>query len=352
MLDRVTTTPIALAAEAADCLRSTASTSARIDLALVLGSGWSAGRRRPRRDRGQHRPGADLPGFSARWSAGHGGDAAADPDRRREARRPLHRAAPTSTRAAAWTPSSTASGRRPPPGATAIVLTNGCGGLNPAWPPGTPVLIRDHINLTGATPAARRHVRRPDRRLLAAAARPGPRRRPEPAPRASTSSSAARSTRPRPRCAWQRPSAATSSACPRRWRPSPPGRPAWRCSASRWSPTCGRHLARPRWPTLRCIEAGTRPPAHGWRALLAGLRGGAVSPDSTRACAGRALGLARRRPRPGDRRPAARADRLRRPRPTTAGSRAARRARRRLRRAARVRHRRAPRAARARARRG
>ena len=37
-------------------------------------------------------------------------------------------------------------------GATAIVLTNGCGGLNPAWLPGTPVLIRDHINLTGATP--------------------------------------------------------------------------------------------------------------------------------------------------------------------------------------------------------
>jgi hypothetical protein len=33
-----------------------------------------------------------------------------------------------------------------------IVLTNGCGGLNPDWTPGTAVLIRDHINLTGATP--------------------------------------------------------------------------------------------------------------------------------------------------------------------------------------------------------
>ena len=31
-------------------------------------------------------------------------------------------------------------------------LTNGCGGLNRAWSPGTPVLIRDHINLTGASP--------------------------------------------------------------------------------------------------------------------------------------------------------------------------------------------------------
>jgi purine-nucleoside phosphorylase len=33
-----------------------------------------------------------------------------------------------------------------------VVLTNGCGGINPAWAPGTPVLIRDHINLTAASP--------------------------------------------------------------------------------------------------------------------------------------------------------------------------------------------------------
>jgi purine-nucleoside phosphorylase len=37
-------------------------------------------------------------------------------------------------------------------GCTTIVLTNGCGGLNPAWAPGTPVLIRDHINLTATSP--------------------------------------------------------------------------------------------------------------------------------------------------------------------------------------------------------
>ena len=37
-------------------------------------------------------------------------------------------------------------------GAATLVLTNGCGSLNPAWGPGTVVLIRDHINLTGATP--------------------------------------------------------------------------------------------------------------------------------------------------------------------------------------------------------
>jgi purine-nucleoside phosphorylase len=37
-------------------------------------------------------------------------------------------------------------------GARTVVLTNGCGGLNPAWTPGTPVLISDHINLTGTSP--------------------------------------------------------------------------------------------------------------------------------------------------------------------------------------------------------
>lgn len=37
-------------------------------------------------------------------------------------------------------------------GCTSVVLTNGCGGLDPAWAPGTPVLIGDHLNLTGASP--------------------------------------------------------------------------------------------------------------------------------------------------------------------------------------------------------
>ena len=33
-----------------------------------------------------------------------------------------------------------------------MVLTNGAGGLRPEWGPGTPVLISDHINLTGVSP--------------------------------------------------------------------------------------------------------------------------------------------------------------------------------------------------------
>lgn len=37
-------------------------------------------------------------------------------------------------------------------GVKTMVLTNGCGGLNPTWAPGTPVLISDHINMTATSP--------------------------------------------------------------------------------------------------------------------------------------------------------------------------------------------------------
>lgn len=39
-------------------------------------------------------------------------------------------------------------------GCTTVVLTNGCGGLRPTYRPGQPILISDHINLTGASPIA------------------------------------------------------------------------------------------------------------------------------------------------------------------------------------------------------
>ncbi|RLV49946.1 purine-nucleoside phosphorylase [Nocardioides mangrovicus] len=42
-------------------------------------------------------------------------------------------------------------------GCSSIVLTNGCGGLDPSWSPGTPVLISDHINLTAASPIEGAH---------------------------------------------------------------------------------------------------------------------------------------------------------------------------------------------------
>jgi len=37
-------------------------------------------------------------------------------------------------------------------GCSTMVLTNGCGGLDPQWLPGTPILIKDHINFTGRSP--------------------------------------------------------------------------------------------------------------------------------------------------------------------------------------------------------
>ena len=37
-------------------------------------------------------------------------------------------------------------------GCQTVVLTNGCGGLRPSYTAGQPVLISDHINLTGVTP--------------------------------------------------------------------------------------------------------------------------------------------------------------------------------------------------------
>jgi purine-nucleoside phosphorylase len=37
-------------------------------------------------------------------------------------------------------------------GATTMILTNGAGGIRETWAPGSPVLISDHINLTGDSP--------------------------------------------------------------------------------------------------------------------------------------------------------------------------------------------------------
>jgi purine-nucleoside phosphorylase len=123
----------------------------RHDVALVLGSGWA-----PAGDRlGQTLATlttADLPGFHAPAVAGHVGTlrsvAIGDSDRRAlvfGSRTHLYegrgvRAVVHGVRTAAAT------------GCSTIVLTNGSGGLDLGWPPGTPVLISDHINLTGISP--------------------------------------------------------------------------------------------------------------------------------------------------------------------------------------------------------
>jgi len=122
----------------------------RIDLALVLGSGWSTAAQGLGEAIGSV-PLAELPGFSAPVVAGHGGEL-----------RLLR--TPTGAVAALFTGRTHFyEGRGVEPvvhgvrtaaaaGARVLVLTNGCGGLNPDYAPGTPVLIRDHLNLTGASP--------------------------------------------------------------------------------------------------------------------------------------------------------------------------------------------------------
>lgn len=151
MLGRVTTTadPYALADEAGRALLQHLHVDA-LDIALVLGSGWSHAAQGWGEVIAECEL-ASLPGFSTPVVAGHGGSV-----------RALR--TPTGKVAAMFTGRTHVyEGRGVAPvvhgvrtaaaaGASTLVLTNGCGGLNPAWAPGTPVLLRDHINLTGATP--------------------------------------------------------------------------------------------------------------------------------------------------------------------------------------------------------
>jgi purine-nucleoside phosphorylase len=138
----------ALAQQAADELARLTGVE-RHDVALVLGSGWlpavdALGEATAEIDT------TDLPGFSAAAVAGHSGKIRSirSGDQHllvflsrthfyegKGVRAVVH---PVRTAAAA--------------GCRAIVLTNGCGGLEETWSPGTPVLISDHINLTATSP--------------------------------------------------------------------------------------------------------------------------------------------------------------------------------------------------------
>lgn len=145
----VTPDPHSLAQQAAAALTHRLEVD-RIDLAVVLGSGWSTAAADLDGVIGEY-PLAELPGFAAPVVEGHGGSV-------RGLRLPTGKVAALFTgrthyyegRGAA----AVAHGVRTAAaaGATRVVLTNGCGGLDPSWAPGTPVLISDHINLTGATP--------------------------------------------------------------------------------------------------------------------------------------------------------------------------------------------------------
>jgi purine-nucleoside phosphorylase len=119
------------------------------DVAIVLGSGWQGvadGLGAPVAERAT----GDLPGFSAPTVAGHHGQlrSLSIGDHRvllligrthlYEGRSPAEVVHPVRTAVIA--------------GARVVVLTNAAGGLDPAMRPGQAVLIRDHLNLTGASP--------------------------------------------------------------------------------------------------------------------------------------------------------------------------------------------------------
>lgn len=121
----------------------------RHEVAVVLGSGWV-----PAADRiGE--PVAevavtDLPGFAPPAVAGHAGRLRSVRVGTRAVLVLLGRTHLYEGRGVA----AVAHGVRTAvaAGCRTIVLTNGCGGLRPEWRPGTPVLISDHLNLTGSSP--------------------------------------------------------------------------------------------------------------------------------------------------------------------------------------------------------
>ncbi|SEC59443.1 purine-nucleoside phosphorylase [Nocardioides exalbidus] len=121
----------------------------RHDIALVLGSGWlpavdALGEATAEIDT------TDVPGFSAAAVAGHSGKIRSIRNGDKNLLVFLSRTHFYEGKgvAAVVHPIRTAAAA----GCSSIVLTNGCGGLKEGWQPGQPVLISDHINLTGHSP--------------------------------------------------------------------------------------------------------------------------------------------------------------------------------------------------------
>ena len=140
--------PAELARAAADRVADVTGVE-RHDLALVLGSGWL-----PASDAlGEpvaEVPLADLPGFAAPAVAGHGGTLRSVQVGDRRVLVLLGRTHLYEGRGVAAVVHGVRTAAAA--GCGTVVLTNGCGGLNPDWTPGTAVLIRDHVNLTATSP--------------------------------------------------------------------------------------------------------------------------------------------------------------------------------------------------------
>jgi purine-nucleoside phosphorylase len=141
--------PFALAQSAAGYIAEQTGVE-RHDVALVLGSGWgdAAGLIG---ETTATIPAADIPGFRAPAVVGHVGTISSI--RTDTGKHALVLGARThfyegrGVRAVVHGVRTAAAA-----GAKVMVLTNGCGGLQEHWKPGTPVLISDHINLTGTSP--------------------------------------------------------------------------------------------------------------------------------------------------------------------------------------------------------
>lgn len=140
--------PQAAAREAAAAIAERTGVPAH-DVAVILGSGWV-----PAADRlgttVAEFPATDIPGFAPPSAVGHSGrirsvDAHGRPVLVFLGRTHLYEGRGVDAVVHAVRTAAAA-------GCRTIVLTNGCGGLDPSWSPGTPVLIRDHINLFGVTP--------------------------------------------------------------------------------------------------------------------------------------------------------------------------------------------------------
>ena len=145
--------PTHLASEAAAAIADLTDVT-RHDVALVMGSGWMPAADALGAPHAEF-PTADLPGFSAPSVRGHGATVRSVTIGDRRAlvflgRTHLYegkgvRSVVHGVRTAAAA------------GCRSVVLTNGCGGLDHSWEPGTPVLIRDHINLTASSPIEGAH---------------------------------------------------------------------------------------------------------------------------------------------------------------------------------------------------
>ena len=137
-----------LARAAADALAERTGGAAH-DVALVMGSGWL-----PAADAlgtPDHEIAlADLPGFSAPAVAGHGGTVRSVQVGERRALVFLGRTHFYEGKGVAAVVHGVRTAAAA--GVRTVVLTNGCGGLDPRWTPGTPLLISDHINLTATSP--------------------------------------------------------------------------------------------------------------------------------------------------------------------------------------------------------